>query len=80
MKYQIYAVDKDGKLNYAGPENIESEVTVAKCRAIEKAWRKWRREYIRRNPGNYPLKRHHKKTHHFTMHLLESNEIFVINL
>ena len=61
MKYQIYAYDKNGKLNHAGVHDLKT-LTPAKLRTIERKWRKWRKEYIAEHPGDYPLAQPHKKT------------------
>jgi len=67
MKYQIYAMTKNNELNHAGTHEIEN-LTIEACRKLERAWRRWRRNYIKANPGNYPLARPHSKTYSYIIH------------
>lgn len=80
MEYQIYAYDKNGTLNHCGPEKIKEPVTLAKCKKLERNWRRWRRNYLRDNPGNYPLRKHGKKTACYVIHPCgDSSKTFQIN-
>jgi len=66
MKYQIYAFDCEGTLNHAGSAEATG-ATVEEARRIEHEWRKWRRQYLKDNPGDYPLRRHHRRTVQYAM-------------
>jgi len=67
-RYQIYAIDKDGKLNHTGAKDIKGEVTVNKCKRLE-------------SPGDYPLRQYHKKTVQYIMHPIGDEEKgFAVNL
>ena len=79
MEYQIYAIDKDGQMNHCGPENIDGLVTIDKCKKLESSWRKWRRNYLTDNPGDYPLRKHHKRTARYILNEIGKKENFVIN-
>ena len=79
-EYQIYAIDKHGKLNHAGPKFIRGNVTANKCKRLERAWRKWRKEYLATHPGNYPLREHHNKTVKYIMNVVGDSKRFVVNL
>ena len=67
MDYQIYALDKNGKLTHAGVHRINKPVTKGKIVKIEKAWRKWRKQYLQDNPGDYPL-RHSQDSAEYRVH------------
>jgi hypothetical protein len=52
-EYQHYAYDADHKLVCAGVTRHE-RMNQAIANQITRVWRCWRREYVARNPGNYP--------------------------
>lgn len=79
-EYQIYAYDKNGRLNHCGPESICGPVTIKKCKRLETDWRRWRREYLKTHPGNYPLRRHSRKTIAYIMNEIGKTQTFTVNL
>jgi hypothetical protein len=54
---QVFAYDNRGNLAHAGPADFAGDPTKAECRAIERRWRRWRAEYLRAHPGDYPLRK-----------------------
>jgi len=82
MNYQIYAYDKTGTLNHAGTHEIKGEITIKKCRQLETAWRRWRRDHLKRYPGNYPLRQQGRKTVRYVVHPPVGNDFgrLTINL
>ncbi|MBW2006141.1 MAG: hypothetical protein JRI72_16370 [Deltaproteobacteria bacterium] len=73
-RYQIYAIDRNGEVVHAGAKDIPGTITVNKCKRLESAWERWRRDYIAKNPGDYPLRQYHKKTVQYIMHPIGNEE------
>ena len=78
MEYQIYAYDANMKLNHAGTRKFTA-ITIGKLRKYEKAWEKWRLQYLKDNPGKYPLSETVDKTVLFVLHKIgESDKLMRI--
>jgi len=80
-RYQIYAIDRNGEVVHAGAKDVPGTITVNKCKRLERAWERWRHDYIAKNPGDYPLRQYHKKTIQYIMHPIGDEEKgFAVNL
>lgn len=55
MRVQVYASDAAGRLTHAGTFDCRKLTAAAVWRA-QRAWEKWRAEYLAANPGDYPLR------------------------
>jgi len=52
-EYQHYAYDADNRLVCAGVTRHE-RMNQAIANQVARVWRRWRKEYVERHPGNYP--------------------------
>ena len=77
--YQVYGIDKNGELTHAGTHEVEN-MDVRMARKLEKEWKKWRREFLLNNLGDYPL-RHTLKTVKYYVHPIgKPEECIAINI
>ena len=68
--YQIYAVDKNEKIVHAGTTMLNN-ISIDICRKLERNWVRWRNEYVKNNPGEYPTavdRRNKVKTVKYIVH------------
>jgi len=71
--YQIYGIDKTGTHEV---ENMD----VKTAKKFEREWKQWRKQYLKDNPGDYPL-RHTLKTVKYHVHPIgKPEECTAINL
>ena len=54
-EYQFYGLSKDGELTFAGIFNLPRLTKVSILRAYRKH-QIWKYQYLRNNPGDYPLR------------------------
>jgi hypothetical protein len=77
--YQIYGIDKNGSLTHAGTHEVEN-MDVKTAKKFEREWKQWRKQYLKDNPGDYPL-RHTLKTVKYHVHPIgKPEECTAINL
>ena len=53
-EYQFWAYDKERHLLHAGPHKL-GRFSIKTIRKLERKWMGWRYNYIKSNPGDYPL-------------------------
>ena len=73
-QYQMYTFDANNKLMHAGPTNAP-RLSAKFAVKHERKWLQWRREYIKNNPGDYPLSNTaHEYPHMICMENIETNK------
>jgi len=54
IKIQVYGSDAQGGMTHAGIHEV-SDLSNKELRRIQADWEAWREQYIKDNPGDYPL-------------------------
>jgi len=54
-RYQTYGLDADKQLVHCGPHHA-TRCTTKIARKLHRKWLRWRAEYLRTHPGDYPLR------------------------
>lgn len=65
-EYQEYGIDAKGSITHAGVVNAP-RMSKQVAKKIQNKWQVWRKQYLRDNPGDYPL-RHTKPTVQLLIH------------
>lgn len=56
--HQVFGLGENGGVVWAGPKRINrSVITQRIAKRIQRRWMSWRAQYLRDNPGDYPLRR-----------------------
>lgn len=71
-QYQIYGLDKSGNITHAGVHGLH-RVSIKPIRRLQRKWSAWREQYLRDNPGDYPL-RHNRPTIAILVHPIRHPE------